>query len=271
VGRLRPETQQGWVLAALLCLTTPAGAAPRRAGHELPSLDQRGAEASATGQPGPIPDLDPCNIAHRYARYQAPFREGVDAGRRAPELSMFVHPLERRWTYADLVQARDELLAPRASFWRFERTSTLALVVRLQRWQRRLAFRVGASEREAGGQHNFEGLAELEDHADYGRTFAAANGSLRGDLTLVFGNVGSATTLEDVQEGRASFLDLNPFREIGAQFDLAILEDPFLGTGGILIFRLRAAYLGLFDQVQGGDTAGVAGESQVGCGLGVKW
>ncbi|MBL4850554.1 MAG: hypothetical protein JKY65_33975 [Planctomycetes bacterium] len=137
--------------------------------------------------------------------------------------------------------------------------------------QRRLAFRVGASERDAGGQHNFDGLGELEQDADYGRTFAAANGSLRGDLTLVFGNVGSSTTLVDVQEGRASVLDLNPFREIGAQFDLAIFEDADDRNAGIAILRIRAAYLGLFDRVQGGDSAGVAGESQLGCGVGVKW
>lgn len=258
-----------WLLALLA--GGVAGGAPRSsAPGDLPLLEPR-VEAPVAGQPGPIPDLDPWNIAHRYARYQAPWREGVDAGHRAPRLSVFRHPLERRWTFADLVVAGEGVLTKRQRFWRFERTNTLALVVRLQRWQRRLAFRVGASDHDEGGQHNFEGLGELEDDTDYGRTFAAANGSLRGDLTLVFGNVGSSATFEDVQTGRASLLDLNPFREIGAQFDLAILEDPWLDTGGVLIFRVRAAYLGLFDQVQGGDTAGVAGESQVGCGLGIKW
>lgn len=257
-----------WICALALCLAGTASGTPQS--PPLPQLGPRAASAPP-GRPAPVPDLDPWTIAHRFARYEAPWRDGVDAGHRAPELSLFGTPLERRWTYADLIRARRERFAQENRFWRFERTNTLALVVRLQRWQRRLAFRVGASDHDEGGQENFEGLGELDDDADYGRTFAAADGSLRGDLTLVFGRVGSATTLEDVQEGRASLLDLNPFREIGAQFDLTILEDPWLGTGGVLILRLRAAYLGLFDQVQGGDTAGVAGESQVGCGMGVKW
>ena len=261
---LLPVAGLAWVLALTLCACGLGRAAPRQPAETH-------AETLVPGRPAPVPDLDPWEIAHRYARYQAPWRAGVDGGRRAASLTLFEHPLERRWTYADVIVASEELLAPRSIFWRFEHANTFALVVRLQRWQRRLAFRVGAAEHDAGGQHNFDGLAELEDDADYGRTFAAANGSLRGDLTLVFGNVGSSTTFDDVQQGRANILDLNPFREVAAQFDLAILEDPFLDTGGVLIFRVRAAYLGLFDQVQGGDTAGVAGESQVGCGLGIKW
>lgn len=262
---LAPSNSAGWALALALALGGLANATPH-----YPSFELR-PESLVPGHPQPVPGLDPWEIAHRFARYRAPWREGLDAGHLAPSLIPFGSPLERRWTYADLVIASEESLAPRARFWRFERTNTFALVVRLQRWQRRLAFRVGAAERDAGGQHTFDGLGELEQDADYGRTFAAADGSLRGDLTLVFGNVGSTTTFEDVQQGRASLLDLNPFREVGAQFDLAILEDPFLDTGGVLIFRVRAAYLGLFDQVQGGDTAGVAGESQVACGLGIKW
>lgn len=234
------------------------------------AADQDPTDASPLRAPGDeaAPLLDPCAIAQHYARHESPWGGGTEGARRAPDLTP--SELGRRWACADLIEARGARGTQRR-FWRFSRTNTSVLVVRLQRWQRRLAFRVGASERDEGGQHHFDGLGELEEDADYGRTFAAANGSLRGDLTLVFGNVGSATTLEDVQEGRANFLDLNPFREIGAQFDLAILEDPSGEGGGVLIFRVRAAYLGLFDRVQGGDSAGVAGESQAGCGLGIKW
>lgn len=232
----------------------------------IASLADQAAAGSAE-----VPPFDPQAIAHHYARYDSPWREGLDGLRGDSELVIWEAGLERTWTYADLITARRAALHPKRKFWRFDRTKTSSLVVRLQRWQRRLAFRVGASERDAGGQHNFDGLGELEQDADYGRTFAAANGSLRGDLTLVFGNVGSSTTLVDVQEGRASVLDLNPFREIGAQFDLAIFEDADDRNAGIAILRIRAAYLGLFDRVQGGDSAGVAGESQLGCGVGVKW
>lgn len=219
--------------------------------------------------PGKGP-LDPLEQAHRYARTSGPAPEGVDAFLLEGGALELLSPLERRWTYADLVEAKSGLFGAGGRFWRFER-GTSGLVVRLQRWQRRLAFRVGASDAK-GGQETFEGLEEDDDdHEDYGRTFAAADGQLRGDLTLVFGNTGSATTLDDVRSGRASVLSLNPFREVGAQFDFTILEDPGLANKGVVIFRIRAAYLGLFNQIDAGDGAGVAGDSQVGLGVGLKW
>lgn len=142
---------------------------------------------------------------------------------------------------------------------------------RLRRWQRKLVLRLGSFSRSQAGQERWDGLGDPELEDDTGRTFAFADDSIHGDVMLMVGRVESSTTLAEVMEGSASVLALNPFREVGVQFDMTLVEGVLPGKA-VLVLRTRAAYLGFFEQLGGiGDSAGASVDSELGLAFALKW
>jgi hypothetical protein len=232
-------------------------------------------------------ELDPRPIAHRYAKGgQLPPPWDYMRGR--PRLTPSYRPAQpwieaEREPLLEPVAEADFDLAPTPAERLARAKAILAvradsidgggILDQLRRWQRSLSLRVGAHRRTTRGGERWEGLAETDIGDDLGRTFSAAGGRVLGDLSLLVGNVGSAASFDQVAAGEAGLLALNPFREVGAQIDITILENPvFLPGSPVIVLRLRAAYIGLFEKLGGvGDSAGVAAESELGVALALKW
>lgn len=116
-------------------------------------------------------------------------------------------------------------------------------------------------------------FAGLEDVDGRGRTFRAKNGRVLGDLSVSVGAGATRAGVADWWVGVATLGDLNPFRDLSAQLDIAVLTADTSGTAPLVVLRLRATYLGAFDGAggAGGVTWGEEGASEFGVSIGLKF
>ena len=231
--------------------------------------------------------LDPCAIAQGYAEEQEPEPIALELllyrpGRRPEWLPP---PLYTAPTMGDLLVAARldthpalDPPAPLLASLGFD--GDTSLVARLTTLQSRLFVRFGAysGDREQQAevrQGHFAGLTNSDEHR--GQTLSLGGGAVLGDLSLSVGTVESGVTLAQVMAGQATVLDLNPFRDVRAQFDLAFAALP-RGLrkrlpAPLLIVRISMAYLDAFTRASTGtnNTGGVDTDSEVGLAGGVTW
>jgi len=223
--------------------------------------------------------LDPRAIALDYTHVQQPAWDflhgktplGVGFRPTAPWIDMTSGLLRSRVRFQPAPTSALALASRvRASRWGVVEEGNV--LGRLRRWQRRLALRLGSFSRSLTGRvERWDGLADPELEDDTGRTFAVADDCIHGDVMLMVGRVENSTTLAEVMEGNASLLALNPFREVGVQFDVTLVEGVLPGQA-VVVMRTRAAYLGFFEKVGGiADSAGASVESELGLALALKW
>ncbi len=148
------------------------------------------------------------------------------------------------------------------------------LAATVARVQQRLFLGVGAYSVDDSGEL-YDGLESL-DTSGRGRTLALGLGERRllGDFTL---SVGTASARADVLqwwEGQADLLDLNPFRDVSAQFDLAIVNGE-QSDSSVVVLRVRGAIYGAFGDAEaaanGNGAAPESGDSELGLSLGLKF
>ncbi|HBP20182.1 MAG TPA: hypothetical protein DEA08_20635 [Planctomycetes bacterium] len=223
--------------------------------------------------------LDPRTIALDYTNVQQPawdFLQGetpLDAAFRptAPWIDLTSRLLRAQARFEPAPTSAVALASRiRATQWGVVEEGNV--LGRLRRWQRKLVLRVGSFSRSQQGQvDRWDGLGNPELEGDTGRTFALADDNLHGDVMLMVGRVENSTTLAEVMDGGASVLALNPFREVGVQFDMTLVEGVLPGKA-VLVMRTRAAYLGFLEQVGGiGESAGASVDSELGVALALKW
>ncbi len=144
----------------------------------------------------------------------------------------------------------------------------------VSRLQSRLFLGVGTYGSGDSGEL-YDGLSDSLDVSARGRTVRSDDGRVLGDLTLAVGTTASRAGVLQWWQGQADFLDLNPFRDISAQFDLAILSSERAPDASVMVLRVRGSYLGAFGDTQrGSGQGGVApevGDSELGLSFGLKF
>ena len=94
-----------------------------------------------------------------------------------------------------------------------------------------------------------------------------------GDLTLAVGTQTANAGIGDVLAGNAGVWNLNPIRDVSAQFDFLIrtsLEKTHWGFDS-LVLRVRAAYLGAFSGINSDGSSEESSESEFTVSIGFSW
>jgi hypothetical protein len=120
----------------------------------------------------------------------------------------------------------------------------------------------------------WEGLEAAGSSKDEsGKTLSLNDGRIRGDFTLGVGASAGTASVGDVLQGEATYLDLNPLRDVSAQFDFLFRTSELVRRWGFNVFviRLRAAYKGAFNGVNSDPTDDDATESEFTLSFGVAW
>jgi hypothetical protein len=230
-------------------------------------------------------DLDPGAIAQRYAHAHdlerehqlALWRPGAAPPQTLPTLAPAptLADLLREASAAQLpARAGDPALLESLGFQ--GQTGVLAKLAGLQS---KMFVALGTYDSDSDlaanvRQGHFAGLAEA---APRGRTLSLASGAVLGDLRFSVGTVRSQADLAQLLTGEATLVQLNPVRDVRAQFDLAFASLP-RGLRKrlpppLLIVRLSAAYLDAFTKASSGSNSsgGVDTNSEVGLAVGLSW
>jgi hypothetical protein len=119
----------------------------------------------------------------------------------------------------------------------------------------------------------WEGLETAGDADQRGRTVDISDGVVQGDLTVGVGTSAATTSVGDVLEGEAEYLDLNPLRDVSAQFDILFRVGDRTRNWGFnaFVIRLRAAYKGAFNGVNSDPADDEATDSEFSVSFGVAW